>query len=243
MKNFMVANLRENDKRYSKEQIEILLKAQIENSLDLGWKVEEIIILANFDFEFMGVKTEKFNLNNFCLTGSKMWGIKWLLEDKPIKIVWTHDLDCWQNVKFESPKFKDVGITTYSRPKLNGGSVFWKYSSKDIIDEVVKTLEEEKATREEPILNKILKSDKYKDRVTIIDNTYNVGCSGFVPRYERSEKPIKVCHFNPENRLAWETHVLDRNELGEENVSVGRRLERLVRKYYPNLAIKLKKGK
>ena len=72
----------------------------------------------------------------------------------------------------------------------------------------------------------------------MVNNTFNVGCSGFVKRYNRSIKPIHVCHFHPYNRIAWETHTLDRNGIGEIPVSI--RLERLIRKYYPNLPIKLK---
>jgi len=152
------------------------------------------------------------------------------------EILCCHDLDCWQNVKFDCPKFKDVGIARYSNKKYNGGVVFWKDSSIDIIDEIVNRIVKNKEEKEEPTLNKVLKSDKFKDRVTIVDNGMNVGCSGWVERFRRSEKPIKICHFHPYNRLAWETHVLDRNQIGER--SVGERLEKLLRKYY-NLATEL----
>ena len=64
-----------------------------------------------------------------------------------------------------------------------------------------------------------------------------MGCSGFVVRLARSEKPIKVCHFHPYNRLSWETHALDRNQINEIAVTV--RLEKLIRKYYPFLATEL----
>ena len=52
-------------------------------------------------------------------------------------------------------------------------------------------------------------------RVTVINNTYNVGCSGFKERYASSNKPIRVCHFHPTNRIAWDTFARDRNRLGE----------------------------
>ncbi len=155
-------------------------------------------------------------------------------------IVWAKDVDTWQTVWFDPPEMKDVGITTYSRPKLNGGSVFWRPGASDIAEVVVGKLNE--AEREEPTLNKVLNSKKYKDRVTVLNTTYNVGCSGFVPRYERGEKPIKVCHFHPTNKIAWETHALDRN--GLDAGPIPPRLEQLIRGYYPNLAMELsEKGK
>lgn len=237
MKRLLVANSQENNKRYILDNISIILKAQIENSLDLGWKTDDIILLSNFDFKYMGVKAQKIELNNFCFTGSKIFGVKYLFDSGIQDIIWASDLDCWQNVSFECPKFRDIGLTRYYNRNYNGGSIFWKSSSKDIIDDVVSELIKNNATREEPILNKVLKS-KYKKRITVINHTFNVGCTGFVQRYLQSIKPICVYHFHPYNRIAWETHVLDRSKIGEGSISI--RLERILRKYYPTLPIKLK---
>jgi len=55
--------------------------------------------------------------------------------------------------------------------------------------------------------------------------------------YNKSEKPLKVCHFHSDNRIAWETHALDRNNLGEVGITL--RLERIIRSHYPNLAYKV----
>ena len=241
MLNFMVANRNDKNKRYRKESIETLLMAQVENSLELGWEPEKVWILSNFEWEFMGVEAHRVDkLNDFCFTGSKMFGLERLLYlddlkwDEPL---WAHDLDAWQNAYFDEPDFKDVGVANYSNRKMNGGSLFWRPTAGDIIEEVTSTLRSYKHEKEEPTLNKILREKKYKGRITVLDNTYNVGCSGFVVRLGRSEKPIRVCHFHPYNRLAWETHCLDRNQINEVAVTV--RLERLLRKYYPFLSTKL----
>jgi hypothetical protein len=237
MKILLVANLSK-AKRYSFNNINVLLKAQIENSLDLGWSPADIILLSNFDYDFMGVKSCKIKLNKSCLTGSKMFGIKYLFENNIVdEEVWAHDLDCWQNVPFTCPEFKDVGIACYSTPKFNGGSIFWKKEAEDIIDKIIRRIKKDEQQKEEPTLNKVLKSKRYKERVTILNNTYNVGCSGYVKRWNRSIKPLRVCHFHPYNKTAWETHALDRNGLDTKGIS--NRLENLLRKYYPNLATKL----
>jgi len=237
MKNFIIANQSKN-KRYIFKNINTLLKTQIENSLELGWKFQDIILLTNFDYEFMNVKSINISLNKKCLTGSKMFGMKYLFDNNMINdIIWAHDLDCWQNVPFSCPDFKEVGITTYSTSKYNGGSIFWKKSSRDIVNKIIEEIENNKENKEEPTLNKILKSKQYKNRVTNINNTFNVGCSGYVKRWNRSIKPIRVCHMHPTNRIAWETHRLNRSGLCL--MSVSDRLEKLLRKYYPNLATEL----
>jgi hypothetical protein len=186
------------------------------------------------------VETIVVDLNDNCLTGSKMFGLEWLYKNiSHADVVWSHDLDAWNNCWFDAPDFKDVGATYYSQPKFNGGSMFWRRSSYDIIEAILKRIKKKEAEKEEPAINKILKSKKYKDRVTVVDNTFNVGCSGFVKRYERSMKPIRVCHFHPYNRIAWETHALDRNGLGETPITL--RLERLIRKHYDGVATELSK--
>ena len=257
MKNVLTGNAQEKSKRYSKDKTVTLLKAQIDNSLELLWKPEDIIVITNFDFKYKGIKAVVKDLNKFCLTGSKMWSIKWCFTEGGVKeTCFLHDLDAWQNVYFDESDLiygdtffskkdpniidwdkYDVGVTLYSRYKVNGGVSFWKPSAIDIIERIVDDLNSNKANREEPTIDKYFKSKENKDRFAVLNSCFNVGCSGFVPRWERSIKPIKVGHLNPTNRIAWETHVLDRN--GQDMRSVVPRLEQLLRRYYPDLAVQM----
>lgn len=243
MINLMVANIGHNSKS-SLELYVPIINAQIENSLDLGCKPEHIFILSNQDFiyEIDGrqIRSIVIELNKECLTGSKMFGVQWFMKTyahllDPQTVIFAHDLDAWQNVPFTVPDFKDAGITTYSNSKLNGGVVFWRLTSKDIVDEIVDCLNDGQ-DKEEPTINKLF-TTKYKDRITIIDQSFNVGCSGFVKRAQRAEQPIKISHFHPYNRIAWETHRLDRNGVGI--VSIDPRLENILRKYFSDLATEL----
>lgn len=258
MKCLLVGNVQEGHKRYSREKVFKLFKAQIDNSLELHWNPKDIIVLSNVEFEFKGIRAYKEELNDFCFSGSKMFGILWCFKYLGIKeTVWARDLDLWQNVYFDEEELKygdvhfskkdpniidwdkyDAGASTYSRYKINGGGIFWKPSASDIIERIVNDLQANKANREEPTIDKHFKSDEYKDRVAILSSSFNVGCSGFVPRYERGIKPPRACHINPENRIAWETHTLDRN--GQDFRSVSPRLEQLLRRYYPKLATQMK---
>lgn len=236
LKNVVVANWKQGGKA-SRDELEKLLRAQIENSIEIGWQKEDIIAVTNFPFEFEGVKARQLQMPDFCLTGSKMFAVQCLLRENPFPgySYWLHDLDCWQNISFDIPTFKDVGVTHYSRPKINGGSIFWRISASDLVEEIVDALVADQSAREEPTLQRILGGRT--DRVTILDSTFNVGCSGFVPRCAAASKPIRVCHLHPTNRIAWETHTLDRNGTGL--TSVNPRLNSLLRRYWSNLAIEL----
>lgn len=235
MINMMVANARDKGVR---ARLEKMLNAQVHNSLELGWPADSVIVVSNFAYSFMGVRAMMAPLNESCLTGSKMFALEWLMPLLQVREpIWAHDLDAWQNSVFSFPEFRDVGIAQYSNSKYNGGSVFWGGDSLDIVNEICRAIRADNLMREEPTLNKVLKSDAYKGRVTVVNNTFNVGCSGYVVRVRRSDKPLRVCHFHPDNRIAWETHALDRNEIGEVGITV--RLERLIRHYYPNLATKV----
>ena len=238
MKNLMVANLRKKSKRYTGDKTDTLLKAQIENSLELGWSVSDLIVITNFPFAYQGMHSVEAELNKFCWTGSKMFAVKYAFEQLKVDdVIWARDLDLWQDHWCDCPDFKDAGAACYSRPKFNGGSVFWRPSAIDIINKIIESLIQEKANKEEPTLNHVFKSPEFADRVTTLNYTYNVGCSGYYERYTRSDKPIKACHFHPYNRLAWETHCFDRNGIGEKGISD--RLEKLIRKYYPNVATQI----
>lgn len=230
MKNVMVANLVKESKR---DYFETMMRAQIDNSLELGWDKTDIIILTNFDFNHNNVTAIKVDdLNNHCLTGSKMFAMKWIMNRSLDETYWAHDLDCWQAIPFtELPFFKDIGICEYSEPKFNGGAVFWRQSGRDIVDATVKEIIDTKSDKEEPVLNRVLK--KQTSRITVLNYTYNLGCSGFRHRFVHAVKPIKVVHMHPTNRIAWEMHVLDRYQFGV--VSMPERLEGLLRRFYPNL--------
>jgi len=237
VKMMMVANC-SGKGRYDMKAILTLINAQIENSLEVGWKLDDIILLTNFDYSYNGWESTCLDLNEFCWTGSKMFGMKYLFDNNMVnETIWAKDLDCWQGVWFDEPEIKDVGAATYSRPTFNGGSVFWKPSSRDILENVIEKIVKNKSAKEEPTLNEVLKSKEYSDRVTVLNYTYNVGCSGYYERYTKSIKPIKVYHFHPYNRTAWETHCFDRNGIGERGLNP--RLEALLRKYYHGLATEL----
>lgn len=232
MKNILVVNYPENPQKHA--NLELMLRAQLLNSERLGWFSSDVIVITNKHHGLKWGEEVNCDLNNTCLTGSKVFGLQFLLDRTNLdEVFWLHDLDAWQNVAFEAPEFKDAGFATYSRPRINGGSQFWKRSGKDILDEICRRIVKSSATKEEPTIQGICRNN---ERVTILNNSFNVGCSGFVERFERAEKPIKVCHLHPNNRIAWQTHRLDRNGFGYVSISKG--LEEVLRSFF-NLPIEL----
>jgi hypothetical protein len=234
MKNIIVANYHDTQtsrKRVQQADLEAMLRAQIDNSLDLGWKRTDLIVVANFNFQYANVRALVCDMNTLCVTGSKMFAVNELYKRRQVlEPVWLHDLDAWQNTWFWCPAFVDVGICEYSRPKFNGGSVFLTASAVDIVQAVVQMIETDRLEREETALNSIFRRPEYARRITTLNPTFNIGCSGFVERCTRSTKPICVCHFHPQNRIAVETHLHDRNGTGFRSVST--RLESVLRRHF-----------
>ena len=231
MKNLIVANFRANTKT-SEKALRGLIDAQTENSLALGWPAKDLVIVTNLPID-QPITIIPGNLNDFCLKGSKVFALEQLFSLGLIKeeeVWWVHDLDAWQNHRFEPPVFADIGLTEYSTPKFNGGSIFLRASARDLIQQIVEVIRGNHEEYEEPAINSVLRMEVNAHRVTVLNSTYNVGCSAYGVRYERSEKPILVSHFNPAGKSGWRTHVLGDSRGLKSSVSP-RLLELLVRRF------------
>jgi hypothetical protein len=231
MKNVIVAKFQPGQQNCSFTRLETYMKAQIENSLEVGWSRKDIIVLTNFDFEFMGIKARRISLIHSSLYSSKIFAVYDLFKNGYVnEELWVHDLDAWQNSWFDCPNFKDVGICKYVRSTFNSGSVFYKPEAKDIVAVISFLLSNKKAIKEEPTFERVLSSRIYKHRVTVLNSTYNLGCCNFTQRYIKSDQPIRVCHFHPEAPKGVQMHLLGRNIL--KTKTVNERLERLIRRYF-----------
>lgn len=121
------------------------LKIQIENSLELGWKKENILLVTNFPYEYNGIKALVFGDENYCDVISATGKIKSfadlvriseaidIFKIKTIinlfhkglidehEIYWYHDFDVFQNVVITQEELEqelgtaDMGITDKGR--------------------------------------------------------------------------------------------------------------------------------
>jgi hypothetical protein len=171
MKNVMVAKYQPGQENCSLTSLETYIKAQIENSLEVGWSPKDIMVLTNFDFKFRGVKARRISFIYPSLLCSKIFAVYDLFKNCHVnEELWVHDLDAWQNSWFDCPHFKDVGICKYIRSTFNGGSVFYKPEAKDIVAILSFLLRNIKGS-EEPVLTRVLSAAAYKHRVTILNPT------------------------------------------------------------------------
>ena len=115
------------------------LRLQVENSLLLGWPKEDIILLTNFPFEYMGVNAYVTD-NPICQWSA--FANRMVIINEAIKkgIIndnfWVHDADSYQLVPFSFPEeCKDVGFTKHAagRTKPQGASAFYRKTAYDLI--------------------------------------------------------------------------------------------------------------
>lgn len=232
MKNLLVANFRPQG-RSREADLRALVGAQIENSQALGWAAQDIVVVSNLDFDWPVTRVHT-PLNASCLTGSKMFALEHLFEIGLIKegeIWWAHDLDAWQNHWFEPPDFADIALAEYSRPTFNGGSILLRAAARDLILAITAHIRRHRAEREEPAIDKILRLPAHASRVTVLNSTFNVGCSAYAERYARSEKPILVSHFHPKGGPSWRTHVWGHNKINTPSIC-DRLGELLIRRFH-----------
>lgn len=217
MKNVIIFQDFVNDVTYGhqwqQEELFKYFRAQIDNSLNLGWGPENIVICTNLGFEYKGVLI--IRLEHECRFNkyfNKQYGIWELLDKKLIdEPFWFHDFDDWPLQKFEFPTFDgDIGMCKYiNGEQWNTGSIFVKPSSVDIWALIIEFMKENKNhpvvdnKGDENIVNMVY--NLYPDiqhRFTLLNNQYNVGCTQFDMRYNSANKPIYVGAFKPDT-IGW----------------------------------------
>jgi len=213
MKNVVIFQNFVNDVTYGhqwqQEELFKYFRAQIDNSLLLGWDARDIIICTNLDFEYKGVTIIKLEHEcRFNKYFNKQFGIWELLDRKLIdEPFWFHDFDDWPLQKFEFPEFAgDIGMCKYiNGEQWNTGSIFVKPSSIDIWALIVEFMKENKNhpavdnKGDENIVNTVYHLyAEIQSRFSLLDNRYNVGCTQFNQRYNSATKPINVAAFKPD---------------------------------------------
>lgn len=199
MKNLMVYV---NPKRQFLEEPEKLVKIQIDNSLELGWELKDIILMTNFPFEYSGIRADYVNDDNFCdfrplSTKTITVSNQIFLDDD---IYWVHDLDCFQLEKFNiNLDGYDLGCTDYGwSRKWNLGSYFYTTRAKDILNKIRETIYKIRNEDERAFMHI---TPSVENRIKRLNITYNLGYQRIDENYQRADKPLKVVHFHPGRHL------------------------------------------
>jgi hypothetical protein len=208
---------------------EILIKIQIDNSLSLGWKREDILLYTNFPYEYNGVKAIEVGDETFCRFVRQASKINVILEmfdrgEIGKELYWFHDLDVFQqeplNIDVDKDKIALCDHGVYE--KWNTGSIFFRNGSRDIFQRI-KDITYKYRTDEERALfsltghrvrllslhsvgGKIPASNELTDRVKKINITHNFTPANFKENLKIVDYPIKVVHFHPIKVKRWSTN-------------------------------------
>jgi hypothetical protein len=200
------------------QETEILVKVQIDNSLALGWKKEDIWLVTNFGYEYKGIKAIDIGDDVWCEhspTASKLLAIIRMFELGMIQdeLYWFHDFDAFQLAEITEDEVgigdHEIGITDYGVSSVNPGrslrwstgTIFFRKGSADLFSLWKNETYKYKANEEIALLE-MLKKGRYRKiraRVKKLNITYNLAtrCRLVSETYEIADKPLKVIHFHP----------------------------------------------
>ena len=185
---------------FSKEHGE-LTKMQINNSLELGWKVEDIMLVTDFEYEYKGVKSYVVTGDYRALDGnrsSKILVINQLFKDGMINdLFWFHDHDAFQLEPMRDPGLGDdvAGFTDHGWSRTwNAGSFFFTVEARDMFQKIYDTMIE-RDTNEQDALTYLWQNGLtgYK----LLNITYNMGIYHTYSNHQLADKPLLVAHFHP----------------------------------------------
>jgi len=237
-----------------------LVKIQIDNSLDLGWKRKDIVLVTNFEYEYNGVKALVIDDSHYCEhwgKSSKVSVLIYLLKAgivKPKELWWFHDFDAFQVHSILEEEINEqlgmlpVGFTDYGwQKKWNTGSIFFKQGSVKVFEWIRNELYRLQTDEERALVALTRRNYQYINNYLIrLNVTYNLpACLNGQRRLHitvpMANKPIKVLHFHPEysysrNKINFLVGMCGDNKLKID--LIGDRLLKIFKKHLPRLCPK-----
>lgn len=213
MKNLLIYTSPNN--KFDKET-EKLAKIQIDNSYDLGWKKENLLLVTDFPYEYNGVKSftiDKGIYYPFDLPAGKIPVVVNLLQKsliEPEDLYWCHDFDAFELNKISEKELglekSDLGLVHYFyKPEWALSNFFFKKGARDIMELLNSTTLERpwKSRNNEKTLTWLIKHNKIdRNRFKKLNVTYNIAKRYLNVIYNEAEKPLKVLHFRPSDQDA-----------------------------------------
>lgn len=233
-------------KKFNKAQ-ETLIRIQIDNSYDLGWKKEDIILVTDFEWQYNGVKAQVLKTDvyyQFDLAASKIPVIVYLLNQSLIEsgeLYWSHDLDAYENFRIEESELAldnfDLGLTHYTyKPEWQCGSLFFKQTSKDIfelLDETTRSRPHLSRNNEKTLTWLIKHNAIDPGRYKRLNVTYNIMTKYLQTIYSLANKPLKVLHFLPSNKdQSMSATALEMFMYGKNRLKIPLMSDRLIRIFH-----------
>jgi len=186
-----------------------LVKLQIDNSISLGWKIEDIVLVTNFEYEYRGVKSTVISDNAYCkffYPTTKLYSIvelfeKVLIEDE---LYWYHDFDCYELNNIIEEEVKEemgdcvIGVSNYcQRPRLCSASMFFNNKAKNIFEWLKGECARDRINEERALMRAYYgKDESLSKQIKMVNTTYAFHKFNIVPTYKTTKKPIRVAHFH-----------------------------------------------
>ncbi len=233
MKNLMVYI---NPRKDFDDEGKIAIKIQIDNSLDLGWKREDIMLITNFPYQYNGINSIILNDDiyvDWFPQSTKMSAIVNLFEQGLIdkdELCWVHDIDAYQMEVITEDEL-DLGkadmAVTDRRLKIKWYmcSYFFKGSAQDILRRL-KEIMYQYQVDEESALMALTTTERHRsiplnipgienlpERIKKLDISYTFWPDDLSQTCKTVVKPIKVLHFHFSFDLLLDSAMYGKNSL------------------------------
>ena len=230
------------------DESEKMLKVQVDNSLGLGWKSGQILLITNFPYTYHGINAIVLDNHgwrstpfggrgvNKIITFQRMFQMGMVTED-----MFFHDLDAFQNYPFfEIPKEYQtydiccaaggVGKSKFNNAsRYNAGTIFFKSSAKDLIDRITKESIKNDWSEEDGFTILYPPATVHK-HFGLLDISYNLTTFNVLEKYRCAKQPIQIVHFHPSKKQDYEYYCLGKNELHHTLTST--RVKNLIQKHF-----------
>lgn len=196
-------------------ETETLMKIQVDNSLSLGWKPEDILVVMNFPWRYRGIKSIVVGDENYCdfaPTASKINVICDMFDKGMIgdDLYWFHDNDAFQLDRQDVDVGDEVALTDYGfamggdpevSKRWSTGVLFFRKGSKQMFELLKHGVNNSYKKNEETALLAMVRCNYggIKNMIRKINVTYNFATRNrHIPeQYEMADKPLRTIHFHP----------------------------------------------
>ena len=205
MKNVMVYL---NPRRGLDSDSQDLLSIQLENSLELGWAPDDILLITNFPHSQDGVRAVEIPDRWFCQyapINTKVSAMVGAFEHGIIGdgLHWLHDLDAFQCVPFGEEEIAlgdtwDMGVAYFGRlVKWSGGVIFFNQRAGDIFRRTSDLMHRKQYIDEGALTEVSFDDERVHNRIRRLNPTWNFTAFNHGTCWKQADKPLRVVHFHP----------------------------------------------
>ena len=133
-------------------------RMQIDNSFEMGWDIEDILLVTNFPYSYRGVEAVVLSDDTYCQHRKRASKINMICEliHRGIlnETAWFHDFDAWQSELLNDVLGGcDAAFTDYGTNDMwNTGSFFFRPSALEIFERIREVMNQQRTNEEIALL-------------------------------------------------------------------------------------------